>query len=484
MNVDSLATIVNKLTGLGVRGYDSGLSSEFGLMPSYDRSYLNNIYRTSWAARKVVDYLPAMMARRWGAIQLAEGKQETIEEIGKKIAPLKRKYEVAQQTANKYGGAAILRIVEDGKDPIEPLSTDKAIEVEYSRILDRWEIYPTADALLKDWLDPEYYQISSHDLFLTVHKTRVIRFDGAFSGKEGRELGFGWDDSVLAAFFEPLRRHLSALGYVGEAIGSFEIFIHYIQGLFDRLDDDDKNGKEKMLERLKLNQQQRSVLRGTIADLDAEKFEYVSRRFSGVGDILDRLRDEMVAASGLTKPQFLQEHPSGLAATGESERKAEANEIEALQEKKWGEQIRFDCALWVGTEYGWEWHWHNLYQPTPSEESEIREKQSRSDRAYIEMGAVTAEEIRQSRFGGANYSIETTLIDRRERSNSDKKDPPRFGNRVRWNDRGTIKEGKILEVISRSIVAIDGEKNGTIENPVLLIDTGSERLMRLLSEIG
>ncbi|MGL4883043.1 MAG: anti-CBASS protein Acb1 family protein [Waterburya sp.] len=421
------------------------------------------------------------MAREWGGLKLGKGSQLKIEEVNKSLSPLRKKYKYAQQCANLYGGAAILRIVDDGLDPIKPLDSTKLLPVEHSRILDRWEIQATPEAILKDWLDPEYYQITTHDLTVKVHKSRVIRFDGAFAGKEAATLNQGWGDSVLVSFFAPMLRYFNSLGYVSEAVRDFEIFIHYIEGLFDRLAGDSRaeriEAEEKVAERLRLNQQQRSSMRGMVADMSHEKMEFVGRKFSGVAEILDRVKDEMVAASGLTRPQFLQEHPSGLAATGESERRAEADSIRALQEDKWGENIRFDCELLLGTTVGWEWEWKNLYQSTPSEESEIRKDLAQTDKLYIELGVITPEEVRNSRFAGADYSIETTLL------RNDAKSIPKYGDRVSWLENGAVITGKVIEVISRAIVTVDGELNGSIDNPVLLIDVEGNRSTKLLAQL-
>ena len=39
----------------------------------------------------------------------------------------------------------------------------------------------------------------------------------------------------------------------------------------------------------------------------------------------------------------------------------------------------------------------------------MRDKQSGIDRTYVDLGILLKEEVRQSRFGGSDYSIETEL---------------------------------------------------------------------------
>lgn len=478
MQTDSFSTVINRVTGLGVREFDSLITTNPSLTNSlYSKSYLDNCYSNFWSAKKVVDYLPMMMTRGWGGIVLGTGSQLDLESANKSLSLLKRKYKFAQQCANLYGGSAIIRIVNDGLNPIEPIRLDSPKTVEYSRILDKWEIQATPDAILKDWLDPEYYQITTSDRIEKIHKSRVIRFDGAFSGKESVILNGGWHDSVLISFFTPMLRYFNALGYVSEAVRDFEIFIHYIDGLFDRLAGSSPaerlDAESKITERLRLNQQQRSSLRGMVGDLTNEKFDFVGRNFGGVAEILDRIKDEMLAASGLTRPQFLQEHPSGLAATGESERRAEADLIRAYQEDKWGDNIRFDCELVFGTSIGWDWQWANLYQSTPSEESEIRKDLAQTDKTYIELGVLTQEEVRTSRFLRANYSVETVL---QSKTDSKTLADPKYGDTIAWLEDGQIQQGKVIEVISRPIATPKGELTGSIENPIFLVESQDKRI--------
>ena len=169
---------------------------------------------------------------------------------------------------------------------------------------------------------------------------------------------------------------------------------------------------------MQLNQKTLSALRFFALDRKTEEVNIIGRQFRAVSDILDRLKDEMIGASGLTKPQFYQEHPAGLAATGESERLAEANSILALCEQKWGENILEDIELYflsqdsvtkgkLPNDYSWEWK--SIYSLTPTEEAGIREATSRSDDANIRNGIYTNQEARDSHYGPSTFDMNITL---------------------------------------------------------------------------
>ena len=213
-----------------------------------------------------------------------------------------------------------------------------------------------------------------------IHKDRVLRFRGAPTDYETMRLNRGFEDSLLTPFITSVLRYLNAINYVGATVTSFEFIVHKLQNLFSELENEESQIHLK--ERLKIAHQTLSSLRGLVVDKEEEEVEIVSRNYSGVKEIIELLLNEVIAASGLTKPQFIQEHPSGLSATGESERMAQADNIRALQEEKWGEQIEWDCQLqlWGLGYYGedWGWEWANSFQLTSLEEAEVTLKMAQA----------------------------------------------------------------------------------------------------------
>ena len=347
-----------------------------------------NAYRNLWSCRKVCDFLPKVMVRGWGSL-IIQQEQKIFERKCNKFlnsGRFKNIYCRGQQLANLYGGAIVIRFIQDGRDYNEPVSkhfhsnqrqynTDL---VQYSRIYNPWEVYPYLQNGYEDVENPEYYQVSiaGTDSKLgnyVVHKDRILRFRGAPTDYETMRLNRGFEDSLLTPFLSSALRYLSALNYVGASVTSFEFIVHKLQNLFSELENVESQAHLK--ERLRVAHQTVSSLRGLILDKEEEDVQIVTRNYSGVKDILEVLLNEVIAASGLTKPQFIQEHPSGLSSTGESERLAEADVVRALQIEKWGDSIEWDCQLqlWAQGYYGddWNWEWTNLFQLTPLEEAEL-----------------------------------------------------------------------------------------------------------------
>jgi len=429
-NFDSYINVANQLTGLGVQGTDS-ITSNF-INPAYgfyrNRGYLDSAFKSLWQARKVCEYLPFMMHRSWGKVTLGSGSPEVIEQANKAIHKLKKIYEKGQVLANLYGGATAIRLVDDGQKPDQPIDRENIKTVRYSQLYDRWYILPDSYSISIDSVNPDYYLFYSSSGYSNdyqnkllanqyrIHKSRILRFRGSYLPPYHQKLNSGWEDSVLVGFLDPLMRHLTGLGYSGEALKTFEIIAHSIDNLFDRTRT--LQGENEIKRRMLLNQKTLSALRFFALDRKTEEVNIIGRQFRGVSDILDRLKDEMIGASGLTKPQFYQEHPAGLAATGESERLAEANSILALCEQKWGENILEDIELYflsqdsvtkgkLPTDYSWEWK--SIYSLTPTEEAGIREASSRADEANIRNGIYSSQEARDSHYAQSIFDMNITL---------------------------------------------------------------------------
>lgn len=420
MNTDGLSNVVNSLTGLGVQGFDSIENTQIQYMGYQNRNFLDNAFESMWQCRKVCSYLPSMMRMAWGTVTLGSGDHRVIEKTNNHLARLRSHYQNGQILANLYGGATIIRLINDGADPGEPINRDSIEYVRYSRIFDRWEVQPDPIEIQSNPYDPEYYVFYSNygmgnQLFSQrIHKSRVLRFRGAFLSPWRQRNNQGWEASQLMSFLTPLLRYLNAMGYVGEAMRDFEFLVFCISGLFNKIQTDE--GEAEVLKRLRLNDSMRSVMRSQAIDKSTEDIKMMSRQFSGVDDILEKLKDEMIGASGLTKPQFYQEHPSGLAATGESERLAEANSIKALCEEKWDDLIKQDAELFLLSKEGlgklpsdWGFSWNSLYAQTPLEESDIRYKTAQTDVLNIQMGIYSSQEARASHHGGSKFDTNISL---------------------------------------------------------------------------
>jgi phage-related protein (TIGR01555 family) len=408
---DSFTTLINNLTGLGTDRDSSrhtGIRDMRALLD--DRDILDHHYSNVWQCDKVCYYLPTQAASVWGEVTLEETSIGIPKQFNKLVESLKSIYKEGQVLANLYGGSVVVRHIDDGREYDEEVDLDNIKSIEYSRVFDRWEVTPDPSSLWENPSDPEKYMFftaANKDIPNVIHKSRILRFRGHYLPPQlMRE--HQWEDSLLVSFVAPLYRYLVGMSHVGEALSSFEFIVFKFANLFNKLSGIEATKAEAdLLRRMELLQVQLSSMKGSAIDLEEEDVEMISRNFSNVDNILTFLKEEMIAASGLTKPQFYQEHPAGFAATGKSEQAAEARALKQYMENKWNALVNRDI-LYLSKSFDidtpFTWKWGSLYDLSQEDEVELDTKRIQGDIAYINAGVLTPQEVRESRFKSDNFA--------------------------------------------------------------------------------
>jgi phage-related protein (TIGR01555 family) len=374
-----------------------------------DKNTFAHIYSNSWQARKVCEYYPLLMSDTWGKVSMEILDNDLLFAIAPYLDTLKNLYKEAQILANIYGGATVIRYVDDGQDFDQPINYAKIKSIGYSRVFDRWEVYPLYILPYEDVYNPDYYQYFTQmgDKKLTqgfIHQSRVIRFRGKYLPPELMRNNEYWEASLLHDFLEPYARYYMAYSRTLEAVRSSEIPVVGIENLAEK--DDTVQVQQREIQR------QWAQNKGIVKDKDLIDIEFISRQFRGIKDLLFIAQQELIASSDLTKVQMYKEFPSGLQATGKSELMAEALGLRNRQENQWGSLIREDLNLLMAMfcpKSNYEWIWNNAYFSTPEEEASRRLTIAQTDKIFHEMQALSSEEIRESHFGNNEYTNEITL---------------------------------------------------------------------------
>jgi phage-related protein (TIGR01555 family) len=110
-------------------------------------------------------------------------------------------------------------------------------------------------------------------------------------------------------------------------------------------------------------------------------------------------------------------------ATGESDIRLYYDRIHADQENELRAPLTRLIELLFLTADGptrgrepptWTFEFTKLWQLNEKEHAELRKVQAETDVAYLEQGVLDPEEVRDSRFNGDSYSIETVLKEREQ----------------------------------------------------------------------
>lgn len=440
----------NVVTGLGTRGRDASLYNAlpmYGYVPSFEEQ--SEWRRRSWACRKIIDIPPRYMVREFGEYKINDDNPKVADAVNKVLKTLKvrAKFQEAQAIANLRGNSGIIMMIDDGETYDKPVQWGRVKEVpKLSKVYSCRYLRPdtTADSIdIGEDSKPGAFYISGSytDVLIDakgkslrgtgdrVHGDRVLWFRGAELDEDARlrnNLTAGCDDSVLVNFIDVWMRYATGIEALATAMHKSNILMHGIEGLLGMLLEGGTESENRIGGRLRSNQLMMSSYRGVVYDKDKETVNYLSANMGGYGEGIDRLKEEMIAASNLAPSIFYLTFASGIDAAGKihSEQQAINAELRSLQETKFDDNmnhlLRVIHAAKEGPTKGkepesWDWHWRNLYNPTDAEKAQLYQQVASLDMQYMQMAAAAGytpdweKAVLKDRFGKPEFGIELTI---------------------------------------------------------------------------
>jgi phage-related protein (TIGR01555 family) len=311
--------------------------------------------------------------------------------------------------------------IDDGRSADQPVDKNNIYKVEGLEVLDRYQIAPVInEENIYDYSKATYYQIISGDLInqpqLTyIHKDRILRFDGDWLPYRIRQRNYGWGLSNLQVIYDSFRHYWTGLNSAATLLTEFDIFVHKIRGLASML----AAGKEgQVRDRLVLNDMSKSVYRGYAIDAEKEELNFESRNLGGIGDILEKLRVDIIGASKIPHTLLFGESPGGLGSTGRSEERDFAKTLADYQtavfKRPLKQLMEYILLSKTGPTNGklpesWRVHFNDLYELNEREKADVRARVAAVDGRYIQLGVLHPQEVADARYGGSEWSMELTL---------------------------------------------------------------------------
>jgi len=428
LRVDGLQ---NVFTGFGT-GRDKSTYTKTQPIVFLTQEELEGLYGM-WIPRRIVDIVAEQSTRKGfkvlfggegAAAEEVQGIEQSIEDL-----MILENFLLASKNARLYGGACILLYIDDGRRADQPVDVRNIRSIEGMEVLDRWQIAPVInEENLYDYSKATYYQIISGDLInqpqLTyIHKDRILRLDGEWLPYRIRQRNYGWGMSCLQTIYDSFRHYWTGLNAASTVLVEFDVFVHKLQGLATML----AAGKEKDIQaRLILNDLSKSVYRGYAVDKEKEELEYISRNLGGVGDILEKLRIDIIGASQIPHTILFGESPSGLGATGRSEERDFAKMLGDYQATHYKRPLKKLLTYIMRSKDGptkgqmpdsWRISFNDLFELNEREKADVRARVAAVDGRYIQLGVLTPKEVADARYGGSEWSMELTLDPGVERVN-------------------------------------------------------------------
>jgi len=413
----------NVFTGMGT-SRDKTTRTTVQAVTFMNKEELEGLY-SHWLTRRIVDLVANECTREGFEIlfggegvnaQTLSGVEQSIEDL-----EILQYFNEAAKTSRLYGGSALVLYIDDGRPAYMPVDRNNIRSVEGMECLDRHQIAPIiSEESLYDYSKSTYYQIISGDLIqqpnlVRIHKDRILRFDGIWLPYRVRQKNYGWGMSVLQSVYESFKHYYTGTSSIASLLTEFDIFVHKVRGLASML----AAGKESQVRnRLELNDMSKSIYRGYAIDAEKEELEFIGRQFGGVPEVLEKLRIDVIGASGIPHTLLFGQSPSGLGATGRSEERDFAKTCHHYQETHMRRQLQKLMTYLMLSKNGptngqlpenWRISWKPLFEMNERELADVRARVAAVDARYIQVGVLTPQEVADSRFGKSEYSIETTI---------------------------------------------------------------------------
>ena len=417
----------NVLTGLGSKTRDKRESS----IPVPDPlSYQDalSIYRSTDTGARIVDVPADEMMRQGFDVQIP-GEHEQAEAIGAALDDLdvnSKLLDLAKKT-RAFGGAIALVGAQDGAARLsEPLNENRIASIEFLTTFDPSEVSVlefVGSVGARNYGEPAFYSIHPKVYnadpkgqgLERVHASRVLHFRGASISRLQEQSNRGFGDSVFDLVWKVIRDFDSAYSNSSVLIEDFAQAVFKIKGLAEAIAGDRSDLVKKRLEVMDLS---RSVLRAVALDADGEDFERKPTPVSGLSDLLDRFANRLSAATRIPVTVLMGTSPAGMSATGASDIRIFYDFISGQQQSVLKKPLERLIRLLMLSKKGptkgvepenWAVQFRPLWQPSEAEQATTRATMAGADQIYLTNGVLSADEVRNARFSGDRYTVETTI---------------------------------------------------------------------------
>jgi len=406
--------------GMVDRDKQTGYSHRRG--PIMREQELKDIYRTDGFGKKIVNRVTKDMVREWFDIT-----NDTDGEINKVLLNIGAPTEIliALRWAKIYGGSLVVMGINDGatgNDALEqPVNENNIQSIDFLKTYNRFRVTWETNDLFNDptqsnFNTPEFYTISpltsGAQTPFKVHASRVLRFDGELTDDETRTDNEGWDDSIFTGIRTQLINVNSMFQSVKSIVDEYVITIIKIKNLQAMI----AAGQDGLIkDRLNILDLGRQTINSMMLDAE-EEYERQSASVAGLRELVIESETALAAVSDYPMVILMGVSPSGMDATGDADVRLYYDNVVADQNDKMRKQcitlVRYIQLSKEGPFNGkelpdWNIEFNLLWQPTDKELAETRKIVAETDEKYIDLGVVNSQEVRESRYGGDDYSLET-----------------------------------------------------------------------------
>lgn len=330
--------------GMGM-GTDNPMSdSRYGFNPiSRDRTHLEWIHRGSWLGGIAIDTLADDMTRM-GIDYVTELKPEDTDKLDRRMTQLNTWPTINEviKWGNLYGGAIGVVLI-DGQDLRTPLREQTVGIGQYKGLLalDRWMVEPSLEDLVTEYGPhlglPKYYRVSQNAPALrgcAIHYSRIaFRIVGIELPYSQRLMENLWGISVLERMYDRMVAFDSASTGVAQLVYKAYLRTLKVKDLRNIVSAGNKpmQGLYQYVNTMRRFQGIEGI---TIVDAEDEFEVQEHSAFSGLGDALLHLGQQVSGSLQVPLVRLFGQSPAGLNSTGESDIRTYYDKVRQKQEKE------------------------------------------------------------------------------------------------------------------------------------------------------
>lgn len=358
------------------------------------RQELENMYRGSWLAKKIVNAVADDMTREWLHVTFdGEELGTTIEQAEKRFA-LKRKTNEALKWSRLYGGAVIIIGTRDRNlaKPLDVKNVRKG-DLRYLHVVDRWRLSP-AGSLNRDLESPNFGMPDSYVLAestVQVHHTRVLRFNGEKLPYFAWLRNAMWDDSVLQHVMDSLMNCDTTTQAIATMMFESNVDVVKSEGLADVLAR--KDGEAVLTKRFQVAALLKSFNRMLLLD-GTESYEKKQNSFANLDKVIQQFMIDVSGAADIPMTRLFGQSAAGLNATGDNDVRNYYDMVSAKQEAELRPQLEYLYEVLVRSELGhmpedFRFDFNPLWQLSETEQATVEKTRADRDQVYLNAGVVT-----------------------------------------------------------------------------------------------
>lgn len=403
-----LDSFVNEVTKLGDVDRDVRLQSYAGAHAPRGEAELSSLLQSAWAARRISEAIVDDALRRGFDVRVEDDDDGQIaRRVSERLEAWRavEQLELGLKLARAYGGALIVLVTGDQAQPSQPMA--QGAELRRLLVFQRFRVEsPGAGDLDENIGSPTYGERLQWRLFGapgTIHASRVIALRGLRVSDDhvvpsngiDREVAF-WGQSVIDHAWDELRRFDTCWAYAEGRFKDLAQTVLKISGLKRMLAE---KQRETVLGLLRLYQASRSSLNAAAVDGEDDIEDRVVSLEHFV-EVAVQLAENLAAAARMPLTKLFGHAPAGLSTDDASGTRNWDDEVQSYQTRTVTPPLRKLIELALVTEGAegrrFDLAFRPLRQPTEGEIAELREKRSTEAQALWDIGAISADEVRES----------------------------------------------------------------------------------------